>query len=131
MTVKEHPLYAFLNDVGAGRQPSPKEINEVAREVIDGVAHRNPSLRFEGLHTRLRDEVERIIAYRADGEMGRARKHVKAVGSELAVKFRDFTPPSVEVTETDPGKLAALVAGEAPNDSAEDPANLARQVTEF
>ena len=103
---RRHPVRLFFEDVSAGFEPSPGEVDAVAKAVVDGTE--GSGLTFATLRRRLRDESKKIIDLRREGSSGEGRTRGREATGELLAEVGDYTPPP-RILPDDPRGLAALI----------------------
>jgi hypothetical protein len=104
---KSHPVVKFFLNVGAGMKPSPAEIDELFRAVVDGTE--SLSVPSATLRSEVKEAVDRIAEHRSEGSMGAARDVARDTAAGLVDRLGTYTPPSSSNSEMDPKKLADMV----------------------
>lgn len=105
---RNHPVTKFFEDMRGGWRPSPTELDQLAKEVIDNTE--NPGMSFAELRRRLKTEADGITRLFAEGSNGDARTAAREAPDEIVGKLGEFIePPSPQSQEMDPKKLADMV----------------------
>ena len=97
--MKPNPLRELLDLAAAGSRPTPEEIKALPR----------PDGDRGSFHSAIRDTVDEVLALRAEGSNGDARRRARMVAAQRGGHLDGYTPPRPSHDHLGPTELAALI----------------------